>query len=164
MRSYRGATASAPRASNLVVPLTHPTKLPVVRLPNPDRLRAIAHAANEALPTIVALWLAGVALFSIRLILAWLRTRLLITRHAERAREQWQNATRRLSEALGVRQVVRVLESARIEVPAVIGLVRPAILLPASILTGLSPAQFEMILAHELAHIRRHDFLVNLLQ
>ena len=71
---------------------------------------------------------------------------------------------RRLGAALGVRHVVRVLESAAVDVPSVVGLARPAILIPASALTGLSPAQLEMILAHELAHIRRHDFLVNLLQ
>jgi beta-lactamase regulating signal transducer with metallopeptidase domain len=46
----------------------------------------------------------------------------------------------------------------------VIGTLRPVILLPASTLTGLTPQQIEMVLAHELAHIRRHDFLVNLLQ
>ncbi|HEY6194022.1 MAG TPA: M56 family metallopeptidase [Candidatus Eisenbacteria bacterium] len=165
-RSYHVATAAAPaiQPASPAAPIAHPAKLSLVRLPAPDRLRAIAGSANRALPAIVAVWLAGVALFSIRLVLAWLRTRLLTTRHAERAREQWQLATRRLSEALGVRQAVRVLESARVEVPAVIGLLKPAILLPASILAGLSPAQLDMILAHELAHIRRHDFLVNLLQ
>src|ERR1051325_6234841 len=165
-RSYHVATAAAPASQRArpAAPIAHPATLSLVRLPAPDRLRAIAGSANRALPAIVAVWLAGVALFSFRLVLAWLRTRLLTTRHAERAREQWQLATRRLSEALGVRQAVRVLESARVEVPAVIGLLKPAILLPASILAGLSPAQLDMILAHELAHIRRHDFLVNLLQ
>src|SRR5262249_62123234 len=44
------------------------------------------------------------------------------------------------------------------------GWLHPVILLPASTLTGLSPGQIESILAHELAHIRRHDYLVNLLQ
>ncbi len=46
----------------------------------------------------------------------------------------------------------------------VIGWVRPVILLPASALTGLTPQQLEAIIAHELAHIRRHDYLINMLQ
>ena len=58
----------------------------------------------------------------------------------------------------------RLLESALVDVPTVIGWMKPVILLPASALAGLSPAQLEAILAHELAHIRRHDYLVNLLQ
>ena len=52
----------------------------------------------------------------------------------------------------------------RVDVPTVIGWLKPVVLLPASALAGLSPNQVEAILAHELAHIRRHDYLVNLLQ
>jgi len=57
-----------------------------------------------------------------------------------------------------------VLESAVVQVPAVIGWLRPVVLLPASALTGLSPLQLDALLAHELAHVRRGDYLVNLLQ
>ena len=49
-------------------------------------------------------------------------------------------------------------------VPTAIGWLRPVVLLPASAFTGLTPRQLETILAHELAHIRRHDYLFNLLQ
>ena len=51
-----------------------------------------------------------------------------------------------------------------VEVPTVIGWLRPVVLMPASALAGMGPQQLEAILAHELAHIRRHDYLVNLLQ
>jgi hypothetical protein len=57
-----------------------------------------------------------------------------------------------------------LLESIRVDVPMVIGYLRPAILLPASALLNLTPQQLEAVLAHELAHIRRHDYAVNLLQ
>src|SRR5262249_44302433 len=87
-----------------------------------------------------------------------------VTRHARPARDAWQTLARRLSRALGVRHAVRLLESTAVQIPAVVGWLRPVILLPASTVTGLTPEQLEMILAHELAHIRRHDFLVNLLQ
>ena len=51
-----------------------------------------------------------------------------------------------------------------VDVPTVIGWLRPVVLVPASALAGMTPQQLEAILAHELAHIRRHDYLVNLLQ
>ncbi len=57
-----------------------------------------------------------------------------------------------------------LLESCLAEVPVVIGYLRPAILLPVGLLAGLPAAQVEAILLHELAHIRRHDYLVNLVQ
>jgi Zn-dependent protease with chaperone function len=65
---------------------------------------------------------------------------------------------------LGVTRPVRVLQSAIVQVPAVIGWLRPVVLLPASALTGLTPLQLDALLAHELAHVRRCDYLVNLVQ
>ena len=59
---------------------------------------------------------------------------------------------------------MRVLESRLVRVPAVIGWCRPVLLLPASALAGLTAVQLEAIIAHELAHIRRHDYLINGLQ
>lgn len=57
-----------------------------------------------------------------------------------------------------------LLESTLVEVPTVLGWLRPVILLPASVLTGLAPDQLRTILAHELAHVRRWDYLANILQ
>ena len=70
----------------------------------------------------------------------------------------------RIARRLGVRRSVRLLSSARVLVPAVIGWLRPAILLPAAVVAGMPAAHLDAILAHELAHIRRSDFLVNVLQ
>ena len=71
---------------------------------------------------------------------------------------------RNLCSRWSLRVVPRLMQAEQIVVPKVVGLIRPAILLPASALTGLSSDQLEMILAHELAHIQRHDMWVNLLQ
>lgn len=71
---------------------------------------------------------------------------------------------RELARRMGIARVVELVESSAVTVPAVIGWLRPVILVPASALAGLSPQQLEAILAHELAHVRRHDYLVNLLQ
>ena len=57
-----------------------------------------------------------------------------------------------------------LLESSRVAVPLVVGWLRPAILVPVAALSGLTALEMEAILAHELAHIRRHDYLVNLVQ
>ena len=73
-------------------------------------------------------------------------------------------AAQKLSRRLGVQRSVRVLQSALAKTPMVIGLLKPVILIPASALTALSIAELESILAHELAHIRRHDSLEHLLQ
>src|SRR5262249_55483729 len=70
----------------------------------------------------------------------------------------------RLAARLRVRMPVKLVESALVEVPTVIGWLKPMILLPAAALAGLDPRQLEALLAHELAHVRRHDYLVNLLQ
>ncbi|HET6963100.1 MAG TPA: M56 family metallopeptidase, partial [Terriglobia bacterium] len=77
---------------------------------------------------------------------------------------EWQERLLQLCQQLQVKQTVLLLKSACVEVPTVIGWLRPVILLPASALTGLATQQLEAILAHELAHIRRYDYLVNLLQ
>lgn len=130
------------------------------------RERAIAalSSARTSLPTIVGIWLAGVILLSSRLLVSWVRARNLVRHGSQPATPEWQRIASNLSNALGLRRAVTLLESAAVEVPSVIGSLRPIILLPASALTGLTPEQIEMVLAHELAHIRRHDFLVNLLQ
>src|SRR5262245_38734854 len=169
IRAYPGASPSAasPPATPALVPM------PTVLVPLPaagvatlrvDRVRDFVRVANESLPLIVSAWLVGVALLSIRLLVQWLRARRLVEREATPAREPWPSIARRLASSLGVRHAVRPLESTALEAPAVLGYFRPVILVPASSLLGLTPAQLEMILAHELAHIRRHDFLVNLLQ
>lgn len=61
---------------------------------------------------------------------------------------------------LGLRVVPAIRTCERVAVPVVVGLLRPVVLVPTSMLTGLSPDQLAIILAHELAHLRRHDHLV----
>ncbi len=112
-------------------------------------------------PAVVASWAAGIALCSLRLLGGWVQARRWVrldTRPLEDC------LIDRLSERMGVRRRVALLKSARVEVPMVVGWVRPAILVPVAALSGLTAPELEAILAHELAHIRRHDYLVNVLQ
>ncbi len=69
-----------------------------------------------------------------------------------------------LAQRLGLRRTVSVAQSVRIGVPMAVGYLRPLILLPGCVITGLTAAQLEALIAHELAHIRRHDWLVNAFQ
>src|SRR5881396_694965 len=121
-------------------------------------------ALEPVLPWIVALWLAGVLVLSARLAWGWIATRRLGAMGTRPAPVACMEALERLAARLRVVRPVRLLQSAMVQVPAVLGWVRPVILLPASALTGLTPLQLEALLAHELAHVRRYDYLVNLVQ
>jgi len=77
---------------------------------------------------------------------------------------EWQERMQGLAQKLGLHRVPALLESGYVQVPSAIGALKPVILVPIGMLAQLPPAQVEAILLHELAHIRRRDFLVNLLQ
>jgi HEAT repeat protein/beta-lactamase regulating signal transducer with metallopeptidase domain len=124
----------------------------------------VRSALQPALPWVVVLWLGGVLVLSLRLASGWVTARRLATVGTRPAPHARVAALARLAARLRVTRPVRVLESAVVQVPAVIGWLRPVILLPASALTGLTPLQLDALLAHELAHVRRHDYVVNLLQ
>ena len=114
---------------------------------------------------VVALWALGASFFAARLLRDWLRVRRL---HDSRAGAllplEWQVRFDTLGAVLGVRGIARVVDSAALSAPTVIGWMKPVVLIPARVLTGLSTGQVEALLAHELAHVRRHDYLVNLVQ
>ncbi len=116
------------------------------------------------LPTLVILWGAGVFALSLRTVGGWAVVQRLRRSQLTKPTPVSEGTLERLLGALRVSAPVRLGESALVQVPTVIGWLRPIILLPATAVTGLSPTQLELILAHELAHIRRRDYLVNLLQ
>jgi len=78
--------------------------------------------------------------------------------------EEWQERMATLLKRLRITAPVELLESALVKVPAVVGWLKPAILVPVGMLAQLPPGQVESILLHELAHITRRDYLFNLLQ
>lgn len=116
------------------------------------------------MPWTVAVWLIGVGVLSLRFFASWLSVQRLRRRATQSASEIWQTMLHRIADRLHVTRPVKLVESVLVEVPTVIGWLKPVILLPASALTGLTAEQLEALLAHELAHVRRHDYLVNLLQ
>lgn len=108
-------------------------------------------------------WLLGVLLFSLRWLGGFYFTYRLRRVGTLAVPETWEKKVQQLSIQLGVRKSVSIVASVKVQVPLVVGHLKPVILLPFGMLTSLSPAQLEAILLHELAHVRRHDFLINLM-
>jgi beta-lactamase regulating signal transducer with metallopeptidase domain len=121
-------------------------------------------AAEPVLRGVVVGWILGAAFFSLRLCLSWVEVRRLLRIHSDPLEEAWLAKSRELVARAGIARPVRFLKSAALQVPAAIGWLKPVILVPAGMLGGLTPSEVEMILLHELAHIARHDFAINVLQ
>lgn len=120
--------------------------------------------AMSAIPWLVEAWLLGVAFFSLRTAGGFL----LLER--ERRKRSFTASPRileicyTLQDLLGLKRAIEYCECAWLQAPAVIGWFRPMVLLPVNALTGLSEEQLQMVIAHELAHIRRFDLFVNVFQ
>jgi beta-lactamase regulating signal transducer with metallopeptidase domain len=168
---------SAPATTIIAAPSSTPFSISAARTPFADPfppqrvdMRATVGAATalralpHLFPAIVLMWLSGVAILLVRLLRGWRRVHALQRRALTAPPSPWQLATDRLARRLGVRRRVRVVDEDVVETPTVLGWWRPVIILPLSALSGLTPSQADAILAHELAHIRRHDYLVNLFQ
>lgn len=124
----------------------------------------LAAATTSWTQWIVLAWIFGVLICSIRLIAGWTMSRSLTKAGTSAVPSEIQQSFNEVMERLAMTTPVRLLASLRIDTPVAIGWLRPVVLLPLTAITGLDEAQLRAVLAHELAHIRRHDFLVNLLQ
>jgi len=116
------------------------------------------------LNTLVVIWCAGVCLFGARSARGWFAVQRLLRRDVLSVPDEMTTLLVSVLKRIGLSHRVRLLQSPHVEVPLVVGWLRPVILLPVCVATGFPPQQLEAILAHELAHIRRHDYLINLLQ
>jgi ankyrin repeat protein/beta-lactamase regulating signal transducer with metallopeptidase domain len=125
---------------------------------------ATSRIIQAALPYLVALWGLGVSALSLRLAYGWTQLQKFCSSGVPLKDQVWTERLTALANRMGLHLTILILESALVEVPTVIGWLRPVILVPATFFTGLPSDQIEAILAHELAHIRRYDYLVNLVQ
>lgn len=123
-----------------------------------------AFDASDVLPWLAPFWIAGVMLFHLRGVAGWIAAHRLRHRGVCPASDVWQERLAVLQARLRVAKAVALMESAVADAPVVVGYLRPMILTPVGMLAGMPASQVEAILTHELAHIRRHDYLVNLLQ
>jgi beta-lactamase regulating signal transducer with metallopeptidase domain len=151
-----GTMAAAPPLTFLLIPMAGASAAP-------GWANGAAPGLQRLFPAIVAAWLLGVAAFSVRLAAGWRFTlRLRATSHP--APPEWQQLVQRTAARVGATRPVRMLVSSLAEVPMVVGWLRPAILVPLGSLTGLPLEHMTALLAHELAHIRRQDYLASILQ
>jgi len=127
----------------------------------------VASVSNPAPPhllnTLAAFWAAGFAVLQFRLLGSWY-----LLMHlggvGALAAEPWVRMSREIAGQMGITRPVRLLETSRVRVPSTAGWLRPVIFLPLEIARVLTPTEMRAIIAHELAHIRRFDYLVNIVQ
>jgi beta-lactamase regulating signal transducer with metallopeptidase domain len=164
------AAVKATRAAETlaVQPASEPRPQPANAIQAEPLYRLWWSAAAERLRpwmnVLVIAWSVGVLLFAVRPVLSWFTVRRLRSVGVARADDAVRNSLHRIQQRLAVRRSVQVLQSTLVHAPIVVGCFRSVILLPVSLVTGLPNAQLEAILAHELAHVRRYDYLVNLAQ
>lgn len=128
---------------------------------NPEAPSAswLAQVQLWALPV----WSVGVLLFSVRLVWGCAHA-FAVGRRGDPADEPILAIVRAVARRMGIGRPVRVLMSTLTDSPSVLGWLRPVLLLTPATAMGLTPMQLEAVIAHELAHIRRHDYLVNVFQ
>ena len=133
-------------------------------LPGADMLAGWETVLRSQLPWVVALWLAGAALMSLRLAigLKWVAERTRSDHYT--VNHYWQRRLSDLARRAGLDFHVRLGVAEGLDSPITAGCWRPIVLVPASLITGMPPELLEALLAHELAHIKRRDYLVNLIQ
>lgn len=125
---------------------------------------AFMNAVRTSAPWLALAWGAGATAMLLRFGggMLWLERTYLA--QASPAPKALATTCGRLAQALKLSRPVRILTSQRAETPLVLGWLRPIVLVPTSALLHLSPEAMEAVLAHELAHIHRGDYLINLLQ
>jgi beta-lactamase regulating signal transducer with metallopeptidase domain len=129
-----------------------------------DTLDSAIDFFNGNLHLIIYVWLGGFFFHLCRTTLDYIQCKKLVQFHSQSLDEKWIAKFSKLEQLIGTTTKVVYKTSTLVSSPCVIGVFKPVILVPPSVLLNLSPAYIEAILLHELAHIKRNDYLVNLLQ
>ena len=154
------STIEMPVVEN-AAPAVEEAVAPVIEISFAERISSLIEA-NAGV--IVYSWLIGVFGFCLWHLGGWRQLQKLRRTMVKPVGKELLEKMNKLADAIGVKRVVSLTESALVAGPIVVGWLKPMILLPGSALTGLSLQQIEAILAHELAHIKRCDYLVNIIQ
>lgn len=132
----------------------------------PLNLTVMDHAfsfIDSHMSFIILCWVTGTLLFSMRMISGWWYISI-IKSEAIVLNDQWHTRLQDIALNLGINRIISLAQSSRIHAPIVTGWLKPVILIPAGMFSGLTTEQIETIFIHELAHIRRHDYFINLIQ
>ena len=127
-------------------------------------MSALQDYVPQGLPLAVALWLIGVAVSSLRLIGGVWQIHRYKTRDTFAAGGEWVGRFSQLCQKLDLQRSVRLLGSNFVKTPIAVGILKPVIIVPASVFLQIPADELETIIAHELIHIRRYDPLVNIVQ
>lgn len=119
---------------------------------------------SRNLPLINLIWLTGLLFFGVRFTGGMVYAKRIKHYKGKELGTEWQDRLVTLTRAVRLSRPVRMMESAMVKIPVVIGHFKPVILLPLGILAQLPPEQIHAIITHELAHIYRRDYLVNMAQ
>jgi TonB family protein len=139
----------------------------IQELQQPDALfsyKTLTETLPLLLPYISILWLTTITLLAGKLLVEISIVNRLPQQGTIAPTDKLQARFLELVEQINLTITPRLLVSLKVEVPMAIGWLKPVVLLPANMISGLNNAQLEMLILHELAHIRRHDYLVNFLQ
>lgn len=141
------------------------TETPVAAaLPEKSAWKIAMDSLEAALPYCVIGWFAGVAGLSLWYLGGWCQLQKLRWIGTKSVCSKITDEAANLVARLEIHRVVRIAESALVQVPTMIGWLKPVILLPTTALTGLDEIQLRAVIAHELAHVRRYDYVVNMIQ
>jgi beta-lactamase regulating signal transducer with metallopeptidase domain len=136
-------------------------------LPAVNDLNSYIHTGktvvSDLLPAFILIWLCGAILFNLRVIagLAYLDR---LRSNAKPLPGEWSDLLQQISRRLGISRMIELAESPSVNAPIIIGFIKPVILVPVGMLSGLSLSQIETVFIHELMHVRRQDYVINIIQ
>ncbi len=121
-------------------------------------------AIQSQMPLLLLGWLLGVFIAAIKLTGGYFYMKRKIGKALTNCPETLKGLLPKLTGQLDLRKVVRICEVPFLKTPAIFGHLKPVILIPIGLVSHLSPQQVEMVILHEIAHIKRNDFLANIIQ
>ena len=161
---YLNVTSTAATSTTNTVIQASTTQLQQTTLtPVSNYLDEASAFIQSNLPLFLMVWIFGTLLFSLRILTGLVYVEK-IRRDATLLHNEWSDRIHQLAERLNIDRLISLAESSAIQVPIIIGHFKPMILIPIGMCTSLSTEQLETIFLHEIAHIRRKDYLINLLQ
>jgi len=148
----------------ILAPDNHLMIIPATTAPHLSLISRIIWLLNEYANVIFLVWLLLFVLKSLKMAGGLLYIQRIRNYRIHEVSDEFKHKIEMFSRQIGIGRAVRLVQSELVKVPVAVGWLKPMILLPMGILLQLSPEQLESILWHELAHIRRRDYLVNILQ
>jgi|GEM_PF-5917038 len=144
--------------------LFYPGKFPLMSGLYTDDIADTGFQLSRCIPLALCIYIAGVLVMTTRILLAYSQTRVLRTKGLFAVPRAYSDHLEQVCQQLHLKSNIRLYLSERVNIPVMMGFIKPVILLPVAIATHLSTVQIEAIITHELAHIRRQDYLVNFFQ